>query len=149
LVLVCPPNSPLAHEAIVDFKRVAKLPLIVPSPSHGLRILIEAAAEQARTGLSIRIQADSFQLMKELVESGLGYTLLPHCAVLREAALGRLTFTRVRKPAITRQLYLALRSGAEAPGAVLQVENLIREEVAALIKDGRWPGGRLRCIGDG
>lgn len=149
LVLVCPPNSPIAHEAVVDFQRLAKLPLIVPSPLHGLRILIEAAAEQARTTLSVHVQADSFQLMKELVESGLGYTLLPHCAVLREVALGRVTFARVRKPAITRQLYLALRSEAEAPGAVIQVESFIREEVAALIKNGLWPGGRLRGIGDG
>jgi DNA-binding transcriptional LysR family regulator len=149
LVLVCPPASPLANEAVVEFKRLATLPLIVPSPSHGLRMLIDTAAEQARTKLSVHIEADSFQLMRELVESGLGYTLLPHCAVLREVALGRLTFARVRKPAITRQLYLALRSAAEAPGAVLEVESLVREEVAALIQQGRWPGGRLRGVGDG
>jgi LysR family nitrogen assimilation transcriptional regulator len=149
LVLVCPPNAPLAHESVVDFKRLADLPLIVPSPAHGLRILIEAAAEQARIRLSVHVQADSFQLMRELVESGLGYTLLPHCAIMREVALGRLTFARVRKPSITRQLYLALQSEAAAPGAVLQVESFVREEIAILIREGRWPGGKLRGMGEG
>ncbi|MET0373191.1 MAG: LysR family transcriptional regulator [Rhizorhabdus sp.] len=148
LLLVGPAKSPLAHEGVIDFKRLADLPLILPSPSHGLRILVETAAERARTKLSVHTQADSYHLMKELVESGLGYTLLPHCAFVHEVALGRLTFARVRTPAITRQLYLALRSDAESPRPVLQVESFVREEVATMIRDGRWPGGRLRGIGD-
>lgn len=148
LMLAGPANSPITREGAIDFKRLADFPLILPSLAHGLRILVETAAERARTKLAVHIQADSYQLMKELVESGLGYTLLPHCAFVREAALGRLSFTRVRKPVITRQLYLALRPDAEAPRAVLQVENFVREEVAALIRDGRWPGGRLCGIGD-
>ena len=147
LMLVGPPQSPLASAGVLDFKRLADLPLILPSPAHGLRILVETAAERADTHVKVHMQADSYQLMKELVESGLGYTLLPHCAFAKEAALGRVTFAHIRNPSVTRHLYLALRPDAGFPGAVLRVEAFVREEVATLIKDGRWPGGRPRATG--
>ena len=148
LMLVGPPQSPLATEGAVDFKMIEDLPLILPSPSHGLRILIETAASKARTKLNVHVQADSYQLMKELVESGLGYTLLPHCAFSRDAAAGRLTFARIRKPVVTRQLFLALRSDADCPRAILQVEGYVRQEVASLVQQGLWSASRVFAIGD-
>lgn len=148
LMLVGPANSPLVSETAVDCRRLGELPLILPSGSHGLRLLLEAAASKAGAKLDVRIQADSYQLMKELVESGLGYTALPHCAFAREAVAGRLTFARIRKPTVIRQLFLAMRAGAEAPRAVLQVENLVRTEVAGLVQQGVWNVSKLYRVGD-
>lgn len=148
LMLVGPASSPLASESVVDCRRLGELPLILPSGSHGLRLLLEAAASKAGAKLDVRIQADSYQLMKELVESGLGYTALPHCAFAREAAAGRLTFARIRKPMVIRQLFLGMRAGAEAPRAVLQVENLVRTEIAGLVQQGVWNISKLYRIGD-
>jgi hypothetical protein len=51
-------------------------------------------------------------------------------------------------PKVTRQLFLAMRSAAASPRAVLQIEEFVREEVAALAADGRWPVTRLYDIGD-
>lgn len=148
LMLVGAANSILAGESVVDCRRLGELPLILPSGSHGLRVLLETAANNAGVKLNVRIQADSYQLMKELVESGLGYTALPHCAFAREAAAGRVTFARIRKPAVIRQLFLAMRTGADAPGAVLQVENIVRTEVASLVQQGVWNAARLYSVGD-
>jgi LysR family transcriptional regulator, nitrogen assimilation regulatory protein len=148
LMLVGPPQSPIASEGAVDFRRLGELPLILPSPSHGLRILLETAAAKARTKLNVHVQADSYQLMKELVETGLGYTALPHCAFSRDVALGRLTFARVRNPAVTRQLFLALKPLSERPRALLEVENFVRQEVASLVQQGAWTAARLFAIGD-
>jgi DNA-binding transcriptional LysR family regulator len=148
LVLVGPPDAPIGADAAVAFRRLAGLPLILPSPMHGLRGALEGAAAKARVKLSVEQQADSFHLMKELVESGLGYTVLPHFAVGREVAAGRLARWRIVDPVPRRQLYLAMQSGAESPRAVLQVEELVRQEVAALIGDGRWTAARQLDVGD-
>ena len=148
LMLVGPPHSPIAAEGTVDFRRLGELPMILPSPAHGLRILLETAAAKAATKLNVHTQADSYHLMKELVESGLGYTGLPHCAFSREVGLGRLTFARIRKPAVTRQLYLALRSDSDSPRAALQVETMARQEIASLVQQGAWPAARLFGVGD-
>ena len=148
LMLVGPAQSPLAAEGAVDFKKLSELPLILPGPAHGLRSLLETAASKARTKLNVQIQADSYQLMKELVESGLGYTALPHCAFSREAAAGRLTFARIKKPVVMRQLFLALHSDAQSPRAVLQIENFVRQEVAGLVQQGTWSAARLLNVRD-
>jgi len=130
LLLVGPSQSPFANE-FVEGKRLEDLPLILSSPAHGLRSVIEEAAAKVEIALNIVTQADSFQLLKELVESGMGYTLLPYCGVAREVSTGRLSVARLRKPQIKRQLFYAMRADAEAPRAVLQVEEYVRQEIAA------------------
>jgi DNA-binding transcriptional LysR family regulator len=148
LVLVGPPDSDLAPGKAVKFKSLEQLPLVLSSPTHGLRTAIEAAAAKARIKLNVQHQADSFQLMKELVSSGLGYTLLPYFSVSDEVARGRLTCAPVTDPPATRQLFLGMQSGAPAPRAVLQVEEFVRQEVASLIETGRWGAARLSGVGD-
>jgi hypothetical protein len=69
-----------------------------------------------------------------LVESGMGHTILPYCAVTREATSGRLAITRITKPLIARQLFFAISPSAQAPQAVLQVEKIVREEIAILAR---------------
>ena len=148
VMLVGPANAKIGAEGAVDLRKLEGLPMILPSSAHGLRILIETAAEKAGVRLDVHTQADSFHVMKELVESGLGYTVLPMSGFAREAAAGRLTFARFRKPQITRQLFLALKPAAEYPRATLQIERMIRQEVADLVQDGRRPSATVLGIGD-
>lgn len=148
LVLAGPPGSPVASEGALDFLRLGELPLVLPSPTHGLRIALEMAASRAGVTLNVVHQADSFHLMKELVESGLGHTALPLFAISREVEAGRLTYNRIVNPQALRQLFLGMQSGAQSPRAVLQIAAFVREEVAALVEDGRWPGARLFGVGD-
>ncbi len=131
LVLVGAARSEILRDDAVECRKLEDLPLILSSPAHGLRTLIEAAAAKARIKLNIQTQADSYQLLKELVISGVGYTILPYCAISQDAKIGRLAFAHLRKPTFARQLYFAMRSDAQAPQAVLQVEDLLRQEVAA------------------
>lgn len=147
LMLVGPANSHIASEGVVDFRKLVELPFILPSGSHGLRLLLETAADKAGVKLNVQIQADSYQLMRELVESGLGYTALPYCAIARDAQAGRLSFARIRKPTIMRQLFIAMRSDAEWPRAVLAVEKLVRQEVQSLVQQGAWPVAKLFDVG--
>lgn len=129
LVLVGSAPTPLAVDGTIECRHLQELPLILSSAAHGLRFLIETAAAKARIKLNVRLQTDSYQLLHELVESGVGQTILPYCAVKRQAAAGRLVITRIVRPTITRELFLALGSSSRA---ALQVRDLIREEVAAL-----------------
>ncbi|PLK26785.1 LysR family transcriptional regulator [Novosphingobium sp. TH158] len=142
LVLVGPAHSPFGSE-FIDGKRLEDLPFILSSPAHGLRGIIEEVAAKAGIGLNITTQADSFQLLKEMVDSGIGYTLLPYCGIAREVSTGRFSVARLRRPQFMRQLFFAMRADAEAPRAVLQVEEYVRQEVAALMQTLR-PSGDAR-----
>ena len=148
LVLLGPPGAPLPAEGGIEFARLADLPLILPSHEHGLRAAVETAAAKARAKLNVHIQADSFHLMKELVRSGLGYGVLPLHAFDRTGGDRKLAFARIRNPAVMRHLFHAMQSGAQSPRAVLQVEDFLRQEIAALVASGQWPAARVLGAGD-
>jgi LysR family transcriptional regulator, nitrogen assimilation regulatory protein len=148
LVLVGPSSVPLLPGGTIDFAQLGDLPLILPGHQSGLRFAVEAAARKAGVKLQVYQRADSPALMKELVRAGLGYSILPQHAVAREAADGDLTFTSIQDPPIIRHLFLALPKGTDSPRAVLQVEALVRREVANLIRQGRWAHARSLTVAD-
>jgi LysR family nitrogen assimilation transcriptional regulator len=109
---------------------------------------VDAAAQDARVKLQIGQRADSLQLMKELVQAGLGYTVLPYYAVAREVSDGLLTFTAIQDPPVVRHLFLAMPSNSDSPRAVLQVEACVRQEIAGQVIAGSWPGAQILTLED-
>lgn len=138
LMLVGPPDCGLDPATAINFADLVDLPLILPSHPHGLRIVIDQVAQRSRTALKVKFQADSFLLMKELVESGLGYTVLPLSSFSREAAAGRLRYAPLRNPRVTRQLVLGTQPGAGRSRAAERLGVLVRQEIAALVAAGTW-----------
>src|SRR3546814_15829486 len=74
--------------------------------------------------------------MKELVESGLGYTLLPLSAFSREAADGRFQHAPLERPRLTSQLVLATQPGNPVTRAARVLRTLVRCGIAALAAAG-------------
>lgn len=148
LVLVGHSLAPLVPEGAMAFAQLGDLPMILPGHQNGLRFAVEEAARKAGVKLQVRQRADSLALIKELARAGLGYAILPQHSIAREAADGDLTFTSIQDPPIIRQLFLALPKGTQSPQAVLNVEALLRREVAGLIRQGRWANARALTVAD-
>lgn len=138
LVLAGPPGSGLAPAVPVTLAAAARRPLVLPSRPHGLRAIVETAAGRAKVALNLRHEADSFPVLKDLVECGLGFAILPRSAIRREEAEGRLLVAPIHRPAIRRQVVLA-RPPDRAPGrAARAVLDLLVEEVAARAGADAW-----------
>jgi len=139
-------HIPLSGE--VRFGDLAELPLVLPSRTHGLRIAIDSAAARSRTRLNVAFQADSFQLMMELVENGRFCTILPPTSVRRRVADGRLYTAAIVDPPLRREVFVAMQSGAQSPRAVIEVERRLREEVARLAGAGVFSQARVLSVSD-
>lgn len=138
LVLAGPPGSGLRWEEPVTLAAAARRPMVLPSRPHGLRTIVEAAASRAHVTLDLRHEADSFLVLKDLVECGLGFAILPRSAIRREEAEGRLLVAPIHRPAVRRQVVLA-RPPDRVPGrATRAVLDLLAEEVAARAGEGVW-----------
>lgn len=68
-------GDPLTGTGRVDFTRLDKLPLILPSLPNGMRIAIEQLAKRKKITLNVIAQIDSLTIQKRLVAAGNGYTL--------------------------------------------------------------------------
>src|SRR5690349_7188518 len=89
----------------VAFSDVAKLPLILPTNRHGLRQIVDEAADERGIELNIVMEIDSVHASKELVERGLGYTVLPMGAVFHEIEEGRLMARAINTPQLARKMH--------------------------------------------
>ena len=138
LFLVGPPASNLADDTPLSMASVSQYPLVLPSKPHGLRAVVEGAAAKARVKLVVRFEADSFRVLKELVERGLGYTTLPVSSFLQERLQGRLKCAPILE-SLARQLMMALPLDAPISRATRTVVDLAQQEIAALVQQGSWP----------
>jgi LysR family nitrogen assimilation transcriptional regulator len=137
LVLVGPPDSDLDPASPVSVAAFAKLPLVLPSRPHGLRMLVEGAALRAKSKIDVRYEADSFRVLKNLVEQGLGYTALPLSAIAYEARQGRLKHSPLVQPKVTRELILGIPDGVVSHATRAVIE-LAQQEIAGLVRGGDW-----------
>ena len=127
----------------LPFADLAALPLILPSPGHGLRDLLDAAAAARGLRLSTAIDIDAYGAIKQLVERRLGYSVLPGHAGRREVEDGRLRAWRVDPP-LTRMVSLVQPADRPPTQAVKAVETLCRSTLRDLVRSGEWHMARMR-----
>jgi len=148
LCLVGPPNSALAKPSAkrgknsgldsIAFAQIAELPMILPSPPHGLRSIVDKVANQQELELKITLEIDSVPATKELIEKDLGYTILGMGAVKREVEDGRLTARTITAPNLSRNMFLAYSSKRPSSKASNAVRQIIRTVVQEGIASGQW-----------
>jgi LysR family nitrogen assimilation transcriptional regulator len=128
---------------VLPFADLAPLPLILPSPGHGLRDLLDVAAAARGVRLTTEIDIDAYGAIKQLVGRRLGYSILPAHAVRREVEEGRLRAWTVDPP-LTRIVSLVQPGDRPAPQAVKAIEGLCRATLRDLVRAGDWHMARLR-----
>ncbi|OBK56890.1 LysR family transcriptional regulator [Mycobacterium colombiense] len=140
LMLVGGPASGLSPADPIRFADLAKLPLIMPSAQTGIRNTLENTALRLKVALTARFSTDSVEVAKHLVESELGYAVLPLAACGADVEAGRLRCTSICEPEINHQLGVAASSALELPREfATKIGIVLREEVARLTKSGCWP----------
>ncbi|ETA53266.1 LysR substrate-binding domain-containing protein [Ponticoccus alexandrii] len=128
----------------VSLDEVSRIPLVLPTRDHGLRQRIDAAFENRNLATRVVAQVDSLSLVMDCVDAGMGGTIKPMGAIMRESAGGRpfrhLSFQEID---LSRRNYLYSRPPDQMRPASLAVHAEIRASVHALISDGDWPGFSL------
>jgi LysR family tcuABC transcriptional regulator len=146
LFLLLPHASALVRPGLdaLSLQAVARLPLILPTGSHGLRRRV--AAEFDRLGLvpNLVAEIDSFALLMDCVRDGLGVTIKPMSAVSQAGrpAPGWRAL-RIADVEITRRNYVYAARTEAASTAALAVAREIHSVAAALVRGGQWPGVTL------
>ena len=143
LFLIGPGGCGLDPDTGVPFADLARQPLILPSPSHGLRALIEENAVAQRIELNVPVEADGLRILKDLVLHGLGYTVLPRASIHAEIGEGVFAAAPIVSPDLTRRVVLAGALDRPAPPPVAAFGEVLRGEVARMVEAGEWSGALL------
>lgn len=122
---------------LVTLTELAQKPLILPMPAHGLRKLLDLAAQEAGVAITPAIEIDSYNNIKSLVAKGLGISILPHHAISAEERAQNLSVARI-SPALKRSVWLVTRSSAPSSRVVQITRQMLEEVTDELIAKGAW-----------
>ena len=128
LVLVCAPQHPLAKHRQVSIKKLAGEALVgferdIPTRKETDRVL-------RRHDIDARyvMELDNVEVMKRVVEIGLGVALLPEHAVRPEVRGGTLAAVQMSDEVFTRQIGIIHRTGKHFSPAATKFIECLRNE---------------------
>jgi len=120
------------------------IPLLLPTPSNGLRNTIDAACIRAGFQPQIAAEIDCLSLLMDAVYTGLGATVQPWAAMGRYAdAQRQLHLGEIDDPQLRHTYSLCSLYDEELSGAALRVRSVLKECLADLVEEGKWVGATL------
>jgi LysR family nitrogen assimilation transcriptional regulator len=141
--LAGPVNSEILRAAAeaghFRLKNIGSVPLILPSKSHGLRVLLERYAAEHRISLNVTNEVDGMRATKGMVEAGLGYTIFSYAGLYEEVIAGSLKIVPF-SPKLFWNLALVQRQNAATSRALIEVRKIIEQQVHELLDRGFWRG---------
>lgn len=146
LFVIVPQGSRLVakNRTTLRLEDVAKLPLVLPSPEHGLRKRISVEFERINVQIDAVAEIDSLPLLMSCVAAGMGATIKPMAATL---ALGasplRWRCLGISGTPMTRANYLYTLPPHKRSNCVEIVRNELKHVVRRLVESGEWKGVTL------
>ncbi|WP_028604784.1 LysR family transcriptional regulator [Ottowia thiooxydans] len=126
----------------VRLAQLVGLPLILPSASHGLRSLVEAAFAHMRAAPNIVAEIDGLSLLMDAVRAGYGATIQPSAAIARFEADAFLSVP-LKDVASGRRNFLASLSEDELSPAALAARVVLADVARHAVRSGAWAGVSL------
>lgn len=139
LFLLGPARDPAAvGSGAVPASELQRIPLILPSRPHGLRVLVDDFMERMNVEPNVRIEIDAMHSTLRLVESGVAYTVLSYSCVHDLVQSGRLRCWRLVEPTMTRTLVVASSTQRPTTKASRALAGIVREQAQAMVSKGLW-----------
>lgn len=137
LYVVGPPGH-FPQSATMPLAEALKLPLILPSRKHGIRILLERNAILLNAELDLAWNIEGVASTKEAIRAGLGLTILGRGAIHADRQSGYLSAALISSPMLSRRLVLDMPTNHPLTRAVIEVRKILLEVIKALGQQSHW-----------
>lgn len=121
-----------SNPAEVELATLAELPLILPHGNHSVRVTIESAAARLGLGVNVILQVDASYSTMELVEQGLGYSIMPRF-VERGSRLPTLSWQKIIDPTLETTMCMVLPAQQPSNPLVDAAAETVRASLVQLL----------------
>ena len=128
LVVVAPPDHPLARQQNIPLQRLLEETFLVREQGSGTRSAVERFFSANRIALSTPMEMSSNEAIKQGVEAGLGLGIVSMHTLAMELALKRLVLLDVVKFPVMRNWYIVHRSGKRLSLIAQGFQQFVKEE---------------------
>jgi DNA-binding transcriptional LysR family regulator len=115
LVIVAPPDHPLAKQKKIPLLRLQNEIFLVREPGSGTRVAMERFFSERQIRVKTGMEVGSNEAIKQSVQAGLGLGLLSQVTLEQELSLKRLVVLDVAEFPILRHWYVVHRKGKRLP----------------------------------
>jgi DNA-binding transcriptional LysR family regulator len=138
MVVVTAPRHPLARERAVEPRSLGRYPFILFERGSNTRKMLDEFFLEQEVPADVAMETENVEIIKAMVASGLGISIIPYAAIARDLRSGRFAWTRIRGPRLYREagwVYLRSDHVPRAIPEMLRVFGLIQEQFG-----GKAPG---------
>jgi DNA-binding transcriptional LysR family regulator len=111
LVVVLPPQHPLAARRSIPVKLLAREKFILREKGSSTRLITRDLFRRHRIAPPVVFETSNVDFIKEQVASGMGLSFLTRSAVAEDLASGRLAAARLKEEKLQLEIFSAIRTG--------------------------------------
>jgi DNA-binding transcriptional LysR family regulator len=138
LVVVTARRHVLTQQRLIDARSLARYPLVLFEPGSNTRRVVDEFFQLQHVPMNVAMETESVEIIKAMVASGLGITLIPYASIAADIRGRRFGWARVRGMRLYRESgWVYLRSDHE-PRPITEVLRVFDEMRAEF--GGRPPG---------
>jgi DNA-binding transcriptional LysR family regulator len=138
MVVVTAPRHPLARQRTVDAKSLGRFPLVLFERGSNTRKVLDELFLEEEIPTDVAMETENVEIIKAMVASGLGISVIPYAAIARDMRAGRFGWARLRGRRIYREAGWVYLKSDHVPRAIpemLRVFDLIKDQFG-----GKAPG---------
>ncbi|MEE2709360.1 MAG: LysR family transcriptional regulator [Gemmatimonadota bacterium] len=132
MVVVTSQNHPLSKKTEVTPEEIASMPLILFEQGSNTRKIIDQFFEKHDISPQIIMEMENVEIIKPLVDIGLGITIIPYQPIVREVEAGTLHFLRIAGYPLYRELGLVILKMSYQPIPLQRMIKLFTEMIPTL-----------------
>jgi len=148
LVVVAPPDHPLAKEKKIPLARLQEETFLVRESGSGTRIAMERFFSERGMRLKTGMEVGSNEAIKQSVQAGLGLGLLSRSTLEQELLLKRLVELDVAEFPILRHWYIVHRKGKRLSAAAEAFKKFMLSDARDILEEPPEASGRHRGRGE-
>lgn len=141
-VVAQPERYDLPASGGVSLEQIVDLPLVLPTGSHGLRAVVDAAFFHDGHEPNVVAEVDGLSMLMDIVRAGLAATIQPGAAVVRASDAHLVRVPLLHERMVRRNMVASLADDQLSP-AGLAARVVLIDVMRALVTDGSWPGAQL------
>ncbi len=111
MVVVAGKGHPLTRRRVVEAEELGRYPMILYEAGSNTRKAVDGFFVDAGVAPDVAMETENVEIIKAMVSSGIGVTVIPYSAVAREVRAGRFACSRIRGRHLVRETgWVYLRS---------------------------------------
>jgi DNA-binding transcriptional LysR family regulator len=135
MVLVCPPDHPLANHEAVTAEHLRDQQFIAFDRDLSIRKEIDRYLRQRGININVVMEFDNIETIKQALEIGAGVSILPEPTVRRQSELGSLRVVRLIAPELKRPIGIVHRQRKVFTPTAAKFVELLQQGQGDVLRD--------------